>query len=102
MKFGWENVSDNLMFDSKHPMRNGKFLSTHPFIDCKEPLTFANNPHPDATDRLNKFRQAGYFASCFPEGDGITIQRLKGQSEQQLIEDVCKILEISFTAIKEA
>lgn len=101
LKFGWENVSDNLMFtDECHRMNGGKFPKSHPFSDCPEPFTFMRDPCPTSSDRLTLFRKAGYFASCFPEGDGVTIQRLKGQSNDQLIEDICRILGITITVIR--
>lgn len=82
----------NLMFDRKYPMVGGKFPKNHPFANCIEPFTIHNAPAPFATDCLNEFRHEGYFASCFPEGDGVTIRCLLGQSNEKLEEDIFKYL----------
>lgn len=103
LKFGFKNVADNLMFIGEtHRMNGGMFPKTHPFIDCPKPFTFAHDPCPESNDRLSQFRRAGYFASCFPEGDGVTIRRGLEQSNDQLIEDICRILQIEINVIKEA
>jgi hypothetical protein len=49
---------------SRFAMRAGKFPSNHP---C------ANSEMGKASG-LDAFRARGYWASCFPEGDGITLK----------------------------
>lgn len=103
LKLGYGNISTNLMFIGEtFKMIGGKFPKTHPFIDCPEPFTYSVDPCPESDDRLSLFRRAGYFASCFPEGDGITIQRYKNQTDTQVIEDVCRYLKIEIFVIREA
>lgn len=36
------------------------------------------NPHP-----LEKFRSLGYYASCFPEGDGMAINDESGKKSAE-------------------
>lgn len=87
--FGVPGLSaHNLMFDKSYPMRAGIFPKDHPFAFCAEPFTFVNSPAPDVKDSLNDFRNQGYFASCFPEGDGITIKCLNNQTNEQLRMDI--------------
>jgi hypothetical protein len=84
----------NILFKgTAWPMRGwNKFPKDHPFYDNIEPTTFG---HPlDGTDRLAKFRQAGYYASCFPEGDGISFQPLGNQTEEKIREDITNILQL--------
>jgi hypothetical protein len=38
---------------------------------------------------LDKFRMRGYWASCFPEGDGITID-VGDRSEAQVVADIAE------------
>lgn len=39
-------------------------------------------------ENIERFRALGYWASCFPEGDGITWKPLKGQSDEQCMADI--------------
>jgi hypothetical protein len=39
-------------------------------------------------DNINRFRAMGYWASCFPEGDGITWRPLNGQTDAQCLDDI--------------
>ena len=40
------------------------------------------------SDELAQFRARGYWASCFPEGDGITWKPENGQSDEQCLRDI--------------
>jgi hypothetical protein len=58
-------------------------------------LGTSNKTHPvtsvgcDADSPLGKFRALGYFASCFPEGDGITMKDESGEkSANDVAEDI--------------
>lgn len=57
---------------SQFGMKNGKFPATHPCapFDGDEP----GGAQMGGSKQLTAFRQRGYWASCFPEGDGITFQ----------------------------
>jgi hypothetical protein len=73
----------NIMWPGSFPMRNGKFPKDHPVGgDCGYTGQMGNS------DGMKTFRERGYWASCFPEGDGITWEPLKGQSSEQCIADI--------------
>jgi len=65
---------------SRFAMRAGKYPPDHPA---------APNWNGNSTDRgefgeseaLTAFRACGYWASCFPEGDGITLKWWEGESD---------------------
>ena len=59
---------------SKFAMRNGKFPPDHPVGDEGE--------------SIKRFREMGYWASCFPEGDGITWRPLNEQPDEQCMADI--------------
>lgn len=73
----------NILWHGKFPMRGGRFPSDHPCSSkdggADKAVQFGTSPS------LDKFRNRGYWASCFPEGDGITFTTLKQQSY-----DTCK------------
>lgn len=75
----------NLMFPTVHPMKGGKFPSDHPVGG-----EFASHDDCQCGDSegMSKFRGLGYWASCFPEGDGICFKPLNGQASEQTIQDV--------------
>ena len=57
---------------SKFAPRNGRFPNDHPAapgadVTSNDRAEFATSPS------LQAFRARGYWASCFPEGDGITL-----------------------------
>lgn len=67
------NLGDDYYRVSRFAMRYGKFPATHP---C---APFDEDPPKDSSQmggskRLSEFRRRGYWASCFPEGDGITLK----------------------------
>lgn len=62
-----------ILWRNRHPMRGGKF-----------PLG-----HPVSSEMMVSFRSRGYWASCYPEGDGITFYRLDGpKDDRQVIKDI--------------
>jgi len=63
----------NILWDEKKPMRGGKFPPSHPVKD----------------DTLDNFRKLGYWASCFPEGDGIAFNP-KNKSISEIKRDIEK------------
>lgn len=56
-----ENIYGNIMWDKEL----GQSDETHPI----KSMPTKNGEHP-----IETFTNLGYFASCFPEGDGIVIQ----------------------------
>ena len=75
----------NIMWDGpRFEMRYGKFPKEHP----------VGGGFRDAGDQcgsgasIKAFRALGYWASCFPEGDGITWKPLNGQGAAQCMADI--------------
>ena|ERR1700677_2778878 len=58
---------------SKFAMNAGKFPANHPCapLDDEAPK---NSTQMGGSKALTAFRARGYWASCFPEGDGITLK----------------------------
>ena len=94
--------SSSVLWDTKHPMRGGKFPPSHPCADNAKPMVSGpyRTKKPDATEwtevpgetttgdtALDKFRMRGYWASCFPEGDGMTID-VGGRTEAEVVADI--------------
>lgn len=75
----------NIIWPKAWPMQNGKFPKSHPvgggFCD-------SGDGQCGNSEAMKLFRQRGYWASCFPEGDGITWKPLSGQSLEQVEADV--------------
>ena len=81
------SVYGNVLWPGKFPMRGGVFPPNHP---CA-PMTkwYGGRRGQCGTGpALDAFRARGYWASCFPEGDGITWQPERGQSDQQCLADI--------------
>lgn len=75
----------NIMWSPAHRMRHGKFPATHP----AEPNgTVRFRDECGEGSKMRAFRQCGYWASCFPEGDGITMKTLNGQTPEQVVADI--------------
>lgn len=63
----------NIIWLNRFPMRGGKFPSAHPVTPSM----------------MAAFREKGYWASCFPEGDGITFYSLsEPKPDEQVIKDI--------------
>lgn len=41
--------------------------------------------HPASREAMKTFRDRGYWASCFPEGDGITFYSLDGPKDDEVV-----------------
>lgn len=69
---------------SRFAMRGGKFPPDHPVGggSSEEPSQLG------MSEGMTKFRLRGYWASCFPEGDGITWEPRAGQSDEQCLADI--------------
>ena len=58
---------------SRFAGRNGKFSPDHPC--CPNGSTsMSTGAEIGSTEALVKFRERGYWASCFPEGDGMCLK----------------------------
>lgn len=58
---------------SAFAMRAGKFPATHPCAPFDDEAP-ALSSQMGGSKQLTAFRARGYWASCFPEGDGITLK----------------------------
>jgi len=56
---------------SQFAMRGGKFPPNHP---CAPSSGYSDAAQCGVSPQLLAFRERGYWASCFPEGDGITLK----------------------------
>jgi hypothetical protein len=59
---------------SRFAMRAGKFPPTHPCAPFDDSSPLGGSSQIGSSKRLTAFRERGYWASCFPEGDGITLK----------------------------
>lgn len=71
---------------SKFAMRAGKFPPDHPC--APGPAKSNDRAEFGDSESLRKFRSKGYWASCFPEGDGITMRCENGQSADVVVADI--------------
>jgi hypothetical protein len=81
----------NILWAPAVPMRGGTFPATHPAAPGGR---FGDGPGDGqigATDRMNAFRGRGYWASCFPEGDGITLQCQRDQDAATAAKDIAEV-----------
>lgn len=66
-RVGGNNCCSNILWSGRYPMRGGKFPASHPVGNGEGPGCQFGAGSP-----IETFRSRGYWASCFPEGDGIT------------------------------
>lgn len=93
----------NIVFSESFPMRGNGFPKQHPCADDPRPMVAGAHrmkpagsaewidvpgEQPESDTALGRLRAMGYWCSCFPEGDGITVEALKGQTAEQLAEAV--------------
>lgn len=79
----------NILWPGKFPVRpGGTFPATHPCAASSVTFSRDLGGQCGAGIGLDAFRAKGYWASCFPEGDGITWQPLNGQSDEQCLADI--------------
>lgn len=79
----------NIIWPGKFPMRAGNFPSNHPVAaSARENGTTWIGNEAGRSALMDKFRALGYWASCFPEGDGITWKPLNGQTWTQITADI--------------
>lgn len=79
----------NIRWVGKHEARRGVFPADHP---CAPKTPMFGEPdmrgQGGVSPALDAFRERGYWASCFPEGDGITWKPERGQGDEQCIADI--------------
>ena len=79
------NLGSSYYRVSQYAMRGGKFPATHPVGGGHCPSDASQCGESEA---ITKFRERGYWASCFPEGDGITWEPKRDQSDEQCLADI--------------
>lgn len=77
----------NIVWPGKFPANGGRFPVTHPCAARTEVFRADTSECGDGA-ALKSFRERGYWASCFPEGDGITWKPMNGQSDAQCLADI--------------
>jgi hypothetical protein len=70
---------------SRYAMRAGRFPSDHPVAPG---AANSNDRAEMGKGPIEAFRARGYWASCFPEGDGITWKPERGQDAAQCLADI--------------
>lgn len=74
----------NIMWPGRFPMRHGVFPQDHPAAPGRRIF----GGEIGDTGQMQAFRARGYWASCFPEGDGITMKVERGQTPEQVAADI--------------
>ena len=82
------NGYGNILWDARHPLRNGKWPKAHPCSANPQPMVFGRIGQPESDDPLGRFRARGYMASCFPEGDGIAFDPPEGKTSPDVVKDI--------------
>lgn len=80
------NLGDAYYRVSRYAMCAGKFPANHPVA----PGDGGSNDRAEMGKgaALEAFRARGYWASCFPEGDGITWKPERGQDDAQCLREI--------------
>lgn len=73
----------NIMWRGRFPMRSGRFPLGHPVGGAA-----AGEMQLGDSEQMRRFRSLGYWASCFPEGDGITLNVPEGRDAKQVARDI--------------
>lgn len=74
------NCTAKILWHGSYPMRFGKFPYNHPIT----------------REMIGAFRDRGYWASCYPEGDGITFYSLSNpKDDKQVIKDIEECLDFT-------
>lgn len=76
----------NIIWPKKYPMRGGVFPIDHPCAPGKAPMD--DTGQFGSSDALSTFRALEYWASCFPEGDGITMKPPPNKSDENVVADI--------------
>lgn len=88
-----EGTISNIIFSGTWPIYRGQFQKGHPCRGEKRAY-IRDDEYPKSRTNIGKFRSRGYWASCFPEGDGITFIPLKDQSQEQVLLDIATCFQV--------
>jgi hypothetical protein len=75
------------MWSTKFPALSGLFPAGHPAAPSS-PAFGRPECQCGTSPALERFRGLGYWASCFPEGDGLTLMPLREQDAAQVSTDL--------------
>lgn len=93
-----EYANGNILWAERD--RGSEYYPVSRFVNGRGRFTPDHPAAPDAATRgnaraevaespsLQAFRARGYWASCFPEGDGITWRPERGQTDAQCLADI--------------
>lgn len=70
---------------SKYAMTGGKFPPNHPVGGTRSET---DGSQMGSGDKIEAFRARGYWASCFPEGDGITFKHEEERADERVMRDI--------------
>lgn len=70
---------------SKYAMQAGKFPPGHPVGGTRSET---DPSQMGGGEKIEAFRARGYWASCFPEGDGITFHHEDERADEQVMKDI--------------
>lgn len=70
---------------SKFQMQGGAFPADHPVGGTRDEK---DGSQMGSGEKIEAFRARGYWASCFPEGDGITFSHEDIRSDERVIADI--------------
>ena len=76
----------NLMWPGDFKMRAGRFPAKHPCGGQREGERM--RMQLGGSDALDAFRALGYYASCFPEGDGLAFKPPPEKTTAQIVADI--------------
>ena len=65
---------DHYYRKSRFAMERGRFPASHPCAPFDDETRTKLSSQIGSSKSLTAFRDRGYWASCFPEGDGITLK----------------------------
>ncbi len=81
----------NIRWSPAHAMRDGVFPRSHPAAPGSTFFPNAGEAQLGTSDQMVAFRLRGYWASCFPEGDGITLSCLRDQDAERVAADIREV-----------
>lgn len=78
----------NILWAGKWPMYGGRFPVGHPVGNRGKHNLSNDRGELSESPAMLEFRARGYWASCFPEGDGVTMRTERGQTAEQVAQDI--------------
>ena len=88
----------NILWTGDHKPRNGRWPKSHPVAPDESVYGFPVSDQFGKSNSIEEFRARGYWASCFPEGDGITFKLGNTQDAATVAKDVAECFGFEVTA----